>query len=499
MASHLEVQIEAPFELGDAVLLAELVDGRKEQLLLQDGYLRRDDLPVPAKLVRILIGPTQTYLSETARAVAPADARLRDVKHVKADVQTLFERGVAVPVDGRLRIVLLWGAPCLTEVQGECEGKRFSSWEHVECAADVGLLLDDDSVPSQASFTAATLLTVGKVQLPFGKIIALAGDFYAHFDDIATHEFEDAWPQLPKLTQWFAGGDYRSTTLAGDTPENIKALLEAVERDQYQGQSAASEFLSQITDTLGGNFSVRRYLALASQNICHFNSPQPGRGYDRSEAMSLYLRYHKRALDQANAAQRSVGDRYGDFLKALAIDAFGCHFLTDTFASGHMRVPRRLLAERYGILQGALYMSKRMHDEDNALGLWCRPRQGSGPIWRTYGDGKLRSSDALEHKQQVREAVRRSSAEVFAMYMGETTPPQKRAEALVPIPLPPGEAPSQTDIILNKPGPRKPNHYPLFWFDAAGRVIERKGSPSDNSYHYVGEEGAASALEVFTL
>src|SRR5262249_54435026 len=157
----------------------------------------------------------------------------------------------------------------------------------------------------------------------------------------------------------------------------------------------------------------RRYLALASQNYCHFAavpSNKPG-GID---AMRVYNAYHTRALKEASMAHGTSSPAVA-FRCALAADAFGCHFLTDSFPSGHMRVPRRQLAKRYGILRGSLKMSKSMHDEDNTRGLWCSTLATKSSkrrmVWRAFGDGQLRKAEATAHLRQVQEAVRRSTGE----------------------------------------------------------------------------------------
>jgi hypothetical protein len=180
------------------------------------------------------------------------------------------------------------------------------------------------------------------------------------------------------------------------------------------------------------------------------------------------------------------------FRQALAVDAFGCHFLTDLFASGHVRVPRRVLGERYGILRGALYMSLRMHNEDNEAGLWCETaasRQGGSPrqVWRAYGDGMLASAAAACHRAVVKEAVRRSAEEVFRVYRGHEMPPTMRAETLLPIPLPPGASPEVSDTApLECPSQvGLPNGWPMYAVAPSGRVVRRDGPPTANRYRYV--------------
>jgi hypothetical protein len=57
------------------------------------------------------------------------------------------------------------------------------------------------------------------------------------------------------------------------------------------------------------------------------------------------------------------------------------HFLTDAFASGHMRTPRKLLGRDGSLLAGV------MHDLENDLGLLVR--NDLGQSWRAFGDSSL--------------------------------------------------------------------------------------------------------------
>jgi hypothetical protein len=153
-----------------------------------------------------------------------------------------------------------------------------------------------------------------------------------------------------------------------------------------------------------------------------------------------------------------------------------------------MRVPRQRLASQFGVLRGSLYMSKKMHDEDNALGLWCthnvRAPGARRVVWRAYGDGHLFDKDAEVHLDIVREAVRRSAAEVYAMYCGIDIPEYERAEAVIPIPLAPGATPSLAGDELHAPStipPNKANHWPMY--RVRGQTVEvRVGDGAAESY-----------------
>jgi len=483
----IDVKITAPFALGDVPTVVE-TDGGEISLWLRAGAFR-GELPAHPRRLRLVEVPSAddavpVVLDRGEAAGAPTGTVV--------DVEALFEHGVDIPETGRLELQIRWGC-CHhhdedePRAEGE-EGRRFGSFEHIECAAWVGR----DAAGEPLGFggidceiDARTKLEVGGKQLTFGQIIALAGDFYAHYDDDAARDFEWAWPNLHGLTGWLAG-DYRAATLVSDTVGVSRDILDIVERDRKISRSTAGEFAALALDAVTTNYPARRYLALASQNMCHFAS-QPSTGQiddERNLALRLYRAYHARAIALARQARTTPQSRMG-LKAAFACDAFGCHFLTDIFASGHMRVPRRELNEQFGILRGALRMANAMHGEDNHLGLWCVAR-GLGPpgrrtVWRAFGDGRLQRDEARAHLARVQAAVRSSVAEVFAAWCDLPTG-EPQAEDHVPVPLRPGDGPGTQDVVEGDADPATRNHYPMFWLLADGRIARRDGGPERAEY-----------------
>jgi hypothetical protein len=494
--SPLDVSITAPFHLGDVVARVDMAGGESARVVLRSGRFQGD---LPGKPVRIAL-TTDPAPEGEAPLRPPSPDEPGDPRGAITSVEELFEHGADVPDDGELTLQIQWGTPCHEEGFPEAapEGTRFGSWEHILCARLIGKAADGSRLSFEqidADFDADTRLPVGEGLLTFGEIIALAGDFYAHLDAAAAKELASAWPPVSGIASWIAG-DYRTPTLAGDAPSGPKGILAIVSRDRDNDRSAAGEFAALALDALTVDYPARRYLALASQNFCHFGSQPQGGGMSDAvnEALRLYRAYHARALREA-AAARSAVNASRALRAALAVDAFGCHFLTDLFASGHIRVPRRVLGERYGILVGGLRMSHEMHAEDNRLGLWCTRRidaaRGAGKrvVWRAFGDGMLRKPEAAMHLKQVEEAVRRSVAEVFAAYCGARIPEDERGEALLPVPLAPGERPSPLDVLPDGSDARAEvqNHYPLYWLLSDGRIARREGGPWEARYRYQDE------------
>lgn len=507
----LDITLTAPFALGDIVARVDLAGGASERIVLRGG---RFSGAVSGDPLRVTLTTEPAPPGEAP--LAPTTVKLPGTPEgLVVDAKDAFgARGIPLPEDGRLTAQLTWSTPCHDEVpEATKEGTRFGSWEHIICGMRMGLGPDGEALTCEgvsAWFDAATRLSVGKHALCFGEIMVLAGDFYAHLDELAARDFAFAWPEAKGFVGW-AAGDYRATTFTADAPATTKAILAIVFRDFRDKDKAGGvtgEMTTMVADGAFGQYPARRYLALASQNYCHFGS-QPADGTirdDVNEALRLYRAYHRRAIVEAFSAA-SAANASGAFERALATEAFGCRFLSDLFASGHLRVPRRALAERHGVLQGALGMAARMHGEENALGLWCRQREPepgkARVVWRVYGDGALRRQDAAVHVEQVQEAVRRSVAEVFAVYAGASVrrapageviaaiAPEDRAEALLPVPLAAGEAPRRGDVLPDgSPAPQEPaNAWPLYWLLMDGRIAERVGGPGENRYTIRGEKG----------
>lgn len=114
------------------------------------------------------------------------------------------------------------------------------------------------------------------------------------------------------------------------------------------------------------------YLNLALDNKNHF-AP------DNWSEFSFYQTLALEAIEtHATSSTSATAPIPAD---AIALCAFGMHFLTDAFSAGHMRVPRKSLGQSGGV--GA----KLMHDFDNLYGLVVK--NGFGGKWRAFGDGYL--------------------------------------------------------------------------------------------------------------
>jgi len=501
MEYPLDISVTAPFDIGDHVAQVEFEGGSPAKVTLRRGRFCE---PQPLRPVSMKL-TLDTPETDDAHAPAAASAPVGET----VDIDQLFVSGVKIPMDGKLTIQVMWGCHCHSDaLPNQPAAKRFGSWEHDRCADFVGKQSVGENVQKlqiggvEASFDWATGLPVGKNHLTFGQVVCLAGDYYAYLDAQARQDFAQAWPSLSLIAGWLEGADYRDTALGNDDLVNINDLLTIIKRDKDGDSGWLGEF-AHARDAVKGKYPARRYLALSAQNYCHFVSPGPPRQEPTPDfALWLYRQYHERALALARKSSSNANpDRA--FRAALAVDAFGCHFLTDHFAGGHLRVPRRLLGETYGVLRGSLRMSLSMHTEDNTSGLWCRSRlprrDGTRIVWQAYGDGMLLRDEARHTLYQVQEAVRRSAAEVFAASRNKTLDAVDRADAIVPVPLPPGTGPGRDDRLPNNDPPpvnAQNNSYPMYWFDQDGKILVRSGDPSQQIYEFQHWGSAAAPVPV---
>jgi hypothetical protein len=163
--------------------------------------------------------------------------------------------------------------------------------------------------------------------LTFGDVVSLAGDYFGSFEDLrrlgetAAGRLELAW------TRWDCLGN------RGAEPQVPQSVKDRV---------------------------MDRYYELAANNSSHFSwggASQP-----------TYAQWHGQALvDAFEAGQLNDDSRWQ---RALAKEAFSDHFLTDSFAGGHVRTPRIEIRAVYTATFGgsapfvtylANFMTDRLH------------------------------------------------------------------------------------------------------------------------------------------
>jgi hypothetical protein len=161
---------------------------------------------------------------------------------------------------------------------------------------------------NEAPVSPAYQLDVNGVKFTYAEVIAM-GDFYDSYDQMAAAS---------------------ATELA-----KLKTLIDKSKR-YYEGKVLhKSPVGTDPTDTDWQTATGGRYLKLAEDNFAHFAPSNSA--YITSFASAKpnhkkeWERYHARAIDVMRKGMDSTATD-----RALPINAFGDHFLTDAFAAGHL-------------------------------------------------------------------------------------------------------------------------------------------------------------------
>lgn len=176
------------------------------------------------------------------------------------------------------------------------------------------------AIGDTGSRQAKTALVYGAQSKPltFGDVVALAGDMYGSYYDLAERSRSQAGRAELEWALWFA-----------------LAVPNAPEPNISQSVKNA------VTD---------RYYSLAAENISHFSAG--------GTAAQHYMKWHAAALADALAAGQSAREKQWRF--AVGKEAFADHFLTDVFSAGHVRTPRAQIKDWYrdhGIGASAAFVS----------------------------------------------------------------------------------------------------------------------------------------------
>jgi hypothetical protein len=368
------------------------------------------------------------------------------------------------------------------------------SCEHVAVGNGITLKgADGTALPGRT-----TMLPVGNMTLTYGHVIALGGDFYG----VGAQPAGPGRPALAALDpissspvpeQAFSSA---YLTLASAQGAELVAILAVMDEEQAAIDAAVAAQLqpsaayNKLGDTLsykwneitgggpasGGVVSILtdpgRYIDLASVNMDHFGA----------DAVKAYLAGHGLALKQAaqlhgqDASSPAVQMK---LLQCYGMNAFADHFLTDLFAGGHVRTPRRALWATPQTIAGETgLLARAEHNEENSDGLHVQNARGES--WVAYGDGKELDDVNAPNFAMAIAAAQASADEVYQAYTTGvgTMPDQPAALQYTP-----------TLDFSAKPTPGGPNRAALFWADGQNNVWRRGGAaglwPDKDNYDYV--------------
>ncbi|WP_413289380.1 hypothetical protein [Bdellovibrio sp. HCB337] len=180
-----------------------------------------------------------------------------------------------------------------------------------------------------------------------------------------------------------------------DKKSNIANVIKCAYKQKSAHEDQRNSEIEYPDCNSTGIFGVPGYLEVLSQNYDHF-------GWNN---MVAYVEYHTQALRLAKQAydlrSTNLVSAKQLFNKAMVFNAFADHYLTDAFASGHIRVPR-IQIKRWAKdnLEGPLPLQRGdlltmfLHNIESR-NLRTKKEEGlkvlnsRGDAWVTRGDGNL--------------------------------------------------------------------------------------------------------------
>ncbi|EKD73228.1 MAG: hypothetical protein ACD_45C00396G0006 [uncultured bacterium] len=330
---------------------------------------------------------------------------------------------------------------------------HFAGAEHIAAGSKVKLHFTADD----AGQVNPSLSLPNGLNLTYGEMVSL-GDFYGIVgqpissgpsDNERKSRFTTAFntfakapaavAEMPKILTILHGEQKAldDGMQRGEKPEDIYAKISGDNNRQFNcvtGGSCAPSVWWMIPG---------RYLQLAQKDFDHFSE----------NAWIAYQTGHQVAIETALAAHESHDVQ--KLQLAYAMNAFACHFLSDRFASGHIRTPRaELPASVTPSIVGSL-LSLFMHYEENEHGLHVNNLRGDH--WGAYGDHYYYDSISDENRALLRESLQESADQVFAAYQQGNAPTEDNVAKWLPF-----ASNDPSDIA------------PLFYWDSETHTLYRR-------------------------
>lgn len=352
-------------------------------------------------------------------------------------------------------IVITFTSPLIAKPAISTE--HFESAEHIASGDSVKLYFSQED-PGAAGLP---LDMPNGLKLTYGDIVSF-GDFYELPNEPISKgkSLAEQKKRFLKAFNSFAY-DQRVVTEANQIlkvmHENraiIDAAIEHGEDPEIVFQRIAAESNRQFNCITGGGCAKDgwwlvpgRYLKLAETDFDHFGE----------DAWASYKVGHAVALEQALRAHQT-NDIEG--LKiAYAMNAFACHFLSDRFAAGHMRSPRKELpANVTPSITGALLVHF-MHDEENFHGLHVHNAEGKH--WVAYGDKAYFTQKNKDNREMLELLMQISALQVADTYFSGEMNAETTVDNLLPYP----------DEVKNL---AVRDISPLFYWDESKRKVMRR-------------------------
>lgn len=254
------------------------------------------------------------------------------------------------------------------------------------------------------------------LDITYGELLAFA-DFYGTPEQPISMGKTDA----ERKSRFLAA--FNDFALNSSRVEESKQLIEIIRDEQNsvndgmrKGQSSekiyneiSNEIGRRLNCATGGGCSATgwwltpgRYLKLANDDYDHFG--------DR--AWISYQTGHELAIQEALVARKTHDLKRLEL--AYALNGFACHYLSDRFASGHLRTPRKELADNVTPKVVGSLLSHYMHNEENILGLHVHNLNGNR--WVVYGDFSYLSLPNTYNRRILQIALQASVNQIFNAY-----------------------------------------------------------------------------------
>ena len=230
------------------------------------------------------------------------------------------------------------------------------------------------------------------------------------------------------------------------TAENARQLTNRLVKSDLELQRADREYA-----TRAGANNVHFLLSRMSDDPLVYMKESVKEGGELN-AIGVWIRAHLAAMRLAHelgSGRVSPEERPGLARRALALEAYGFHFLEDSFASGHVAGTWGDVATRKGT-----------HDYYNEHGLDTRTWGGTSVV--LYGDARMRPQD----RERAAESVKASLAQLVAAIR----PDGPYAADLGAMPLPPAEEIIAFDTCASATLPAFPKPPEALW-PALGSIL----------------------------
>lgn len=280
------------------------------------------------------------------------------------------------------------------------------------------------------------LMMPNGIELSFGDICALAGDYFA----VAKKPISFGKDEKDRKDRFLNAYE----TLAYSKRRKVRKILKIIEGQTKAINDAMSQGKPEYT---GAHIKFKEMLkVLVSTKFNIVGVFEMAFDHMENNAMIAHHVGHTLAREAAARAHyiNNPREQQAQLAYAYSLEAFACHFLTDHFASGHLRTPSSALYFEFGAEIGAL-LGILMHKEDNNIGL--NVANENGDIWKAYGDAHLFESYNKKTRELAINALNIVINEVYKAFESGIAPTNEYSAAykLLPKPMPNNPSPMFID------------------------------------------------------